>query len=551
MLQLSSNHSPFIKFSTSLVDNYEKLKKKNIVGFRPTLLVTRMVENYFSTLKNFVDHPTIEEYVNVSVKALINFAKEHANDLIFFPLTPKEDVIGSYNRVSGVNISWSTLSEHLKEMKKKYEEKTQTTQIIKLCKILEDCYLSIQLLVKSERRSKTLASTEYTPKVDEITNNIRFLITNCLLLCPAYKCTSTFTYSKALNTHIISAHNLKDDKSISEFVDTNGSIPSKILNIDITPSNGHGKIGTRFLPFQHPKECDPKYPVSANVPSSTFNDLLKILESKSREGKNTLPHVFNTNFNNGIPLENNIGKLIIFADCETCNSNGRPITFFFFCLNYSKSIYIKMKPNSNEEYSARRAGIHHISSDTAFNRHSYTTDEGLRELYSWINEKNTANLPVLIVAHRVATETKALCFSKDFDNDKTIEYLDTLNVLKFSTEETITSPRIPLFDCILEKRVDSLSVDSIANRFGFGPETHNCADDTIFLLGIMIIFYKVLNPFDLATKLLRHQNSTAQKTKPKKNNTKSPKKRPLSTSLEASAKKPPNKRRRKKKNKAI
>ena len=67
----------------------------------------------------------------------------------------------------------------------------------------------------------------------------------------------------------------------------------------------------------------------------------------------------------------------------------------------------------------------------------------------------------------------------------------------------------------------------------------------------MIIFYKVLNPFDLATKLLRDQNSTAQKTKPKKNNTKSPKKRPLSTSLEASAKKPPNKRRRKKKNKAI
>jgi hypothetical protein len=80
-----------------------------------TLLVSRIVENWFSIMRNSVQHPTLDEYLQTFYKKLIDFAREFS-DLLFSPAFPDKDMIGpSYHRISGVRIHFASLEARLKE----------------------------------------------------------------------------------------------------------------------------------------------------------------------------------------------------------------------------------------------------------------------------------------------------------------------------------------------------------------------------------------------------------------------------------------------------
>ncbi len=108
--------SHFIHLCQSLIDNYEKLSKLNIPYIKYTVLVTRMVENWFSIMRHAVSHPTVLDYVQVYQKKLVNFAKEHS-DLFYFPINPMIDVQGkNYYKLAGMKINYCLFETSLKNL---------------------------------------------------------------------------------------------------------------------------------------------------------------------------------------------------------------------------------------------------------------------------------------------------------------------------------------------------------------------------------------------------------------------------------------------------
>ena len=347
-LQLNSR-SHFTVQCQSLVRNYYSIKELNIPGMKYSLLVTRMVENFFSTVRNFVQHPNVEEYLRSTFKAGIIFAKEHS-DLIFFPLKPKEEIIGSYNKISGVNISWKEFMDSMKSAEYSSVRKTRDkrkkiqTTMDQLSTFDKEYILSLQLLVNAERRTKSLSTTKYTPDANESTNSISFLSKNSHFFCKF--CSIPFKYYNAMSSHILQKHNDIQDKL--KFEDFVTAYPSKICNINLFPIH-ENKFGNKYLPHQHPIEADKNNPISDIIPPDSFDEVKKKMIKKIENREHTLPLLFNTNFNK--PNLQEKENCIIFADCETEGSTtGIPISFFMYCLNDSKSIYVKMKPKNNMSY---------------------------------------------------------------------------------------------------------------------------------------------------------------------------------------------------------
>jgi len=97
-----------------------------------------------------------------------------------------------------------------------------------------------------------------------------------------------------------------------------------------------------------------------------------------------------------------------------------------YCLNDSKSIYVKMKPKNNMSYF--NENVHGISTSYAKQHHSFTTEEGLKILLKWVQKRNINSKQVILIGHKVNTEHKALHSVKidETDQMKNWIFLDTL-----------------------------------------------------------------------------------------------------------------------------
>lgn len=154
-----------------------------------------------------------------------------------------------------------------------------------------------------------------------------------------------------------------------------------VENINLLPIT-NGLLGTRYCPHQHPLLANSEYPISNNVVRDSFIDVENEMKKYVKEKKTTLPLLFNINFNEDVT---SLKQLVIFADCETADSTGRPITFFLYCLNDKSSIYIKMKPT--KAMGPINISIHGITTNYAKRYHHFSTKEGTQKIKDWIEKK--------------------------------------------------------------------------------------------------------------------------------------------------------------------
>ena len=198
---------------------------------------------------------------------------------------------------------------------------------------------------------------------------------------------------------------------------------------------------------------------------------------------------------------------------------NQPITFFMYCLNDSSNIYTQLLPDV--PYLGHiESRVHGLNECTIKMFHNVSVQDGISELVKWIKQRiANNNTEIILFAHQASTEKNALinhCIEEDKDFLNSIKFVDTIQLLKRcinSSELDIISPLEKLDNVYLsqeeenllftKKGAKSMGINAISHRFGFGPETHNCADDTIFLLGILVIVFKSLSPNSLYNSLVK------------------------------------------------
>jgi len=243
--------SQFPKQCESLVRNFNALKESNI-SIKYTILVSRMVENFFSYIRNINKHPSIAEYLRISLKASVLFVLEHSNDNCFFPLDPNETEIGSYTKQSGVNISWIDFSKQLKEHINEYryltkfknwesEKKFQDNMSV-FSKSLIPVFIHV---LNRYRRTKSLSQTKFTDLFSETFHGFihTLLIYEGGLTCPF--CKAPFKTFGCFHKHLKNEHEF--DKNISHINQYPKLELSVIEDINL-------KISTKTNQVQQPKK---------------------------------------------------------------------------------------------------------------------------------------------------------------------------------------------------------------------------------------------------------------------------------------------------------
>ena len=537
-----NSRSHFKKQIKSLISNIKQLKQfaaeHNIPVHYP-LLVTRMVENYFSVIRRTAQNPnpTVSEYMRCSTKAMIELAKSHAQDLIFFPIYPSEDeIVGSYNKVSGMMISFRDLINALDVTVGNHPELFSKIEVGELTSIQLAYKRTIELNSSASMRTKSLSQTFYSELYTEQDDGKfihNLVIVNKFLLCDV--CSKRFIYPASFESHV------KTHKPGDDIV---SGLPVVICNFVLFPcksdnirSKGHG---IRFLPFQHPIERKHNQSISDNEPPTSFEELIKnfdsniVLNTKYYAPK----YFFNKNWNEPTTIRD--VPIMIFADCETQawkvdplvdgkKQHIQPITFSLYCVNDGQSIYIKMRPEK-VEYHHYSQGVHGITVNQINSLHKdMPVTKGISTLLDWIIERtSTDSQEVYLFAHNCSFERKAISenCSKEDKRFVRIKFIDTIKILK-TEQNNVTNPlnilcknterQWNIFLMKFPTKKASYSLDAIAARYGLGRETHNAADDTLFLLVVLIIFFKCLSPDALIKRLYEYIKTQSTVTGKRKN----------------------------------
>ena len=223
-------------------------------------------------------------------------------------------------------------------------------------------------------------------------------------------------------------------------------------------------------------------------------------------------------------------SLVIFCDCELQGNvklglvkANQPITFFAYCLNTGKSIYLTLQPNilqfGQDKYGVN---LHKITLTMVREYHKLPVSKGMEILIQWINmQKETCfgkncDEIVNIFAHSAQTEMKAIfnnCPVEELPNTKNFKFRDTVRIAKNIVKKLdgeVESDDLfsPLATQLYGKSwmvedSTTFSLDAISKRLNLGDETHNAIDDTVLLLGVCCIWFKSFTPQQLISNLLK------------------------------------------------
>ena len=147
--------------------------------------------------------------------------------------------------------------------------------------------------------------------------------------------------------------------------------------------------------------------------------------------------------------------------------------------------------------------------------HHVPVKEGISSLVGWMNsQSNNLQFKIHFFAHSASVERNAIpdnCAEADHSFLHWVEFHDTIhNFKKPCTSLTTTDPKVSL--CTQLEQHPGMSLDSISHRFGFGSELHNAADDTIFLIAAMAMFFRCLSPQTLYDRILIQLDSKTGST---------------------------------------
>ena len=101
--------SPFKQQCYSLIRGYKAMNPEQL---KWSVMVTRMVENSFSMIRQKQEHPTVAEYLRISSMMTVQLVREVSLST-FSPLLPCQKSLGSYSKMRAKPLNWKLLKSTL------------------------------------------------------------------------------------------------------------------------------------------------------------------------------------------------------------------------------------------------------------------------------------------------------------------------------------------------------------------------------------------------------------------------------------------------------
>jgi hypothetical protein len=525
--------SHFIRFCSSIVRNYETLKSWEIPDICYTVLVTRMVENWFSIMRYVVSHPTVLDYVQIYQKKLVNFGKEHST-LFYFPMSPCINIEGkNYHKLAGIKIDYRSFERALiKQVSERNKQCLFAEPLVEEQSVL----FVVMKLLRAQRRIMSLAQTKYSghwSKKGTVDEFFAILDNHQVFVCRekthiGVSCNSTFMTIANFVAHMKRQHNIFD----STMLDISCTDPSEIATIQALPKTSKF-LNPQWFPSPSLALGTVKYQIPTCGDTDWYNSGKswqevwdQFLQNQTVPSSWRVPALFSPSWDVKHHQRFTTNKAIFVIDFETqgavTGSINQPLTGFALCLNTLNCIYLTFRPHFMQ-ITPYVFNLHKISLSQVNILHETSVEIGLTTLIDWMTlETETCELTtkdMVILAHNASFEARILI---DYTTSETyskfvksLEFWCSRKILQLvgNSLDTVTqssqyiSPYVSLCDneFVRTSNKVSLALSDLAVRFQFGVETHNCLDDVLLLVAVLLVVFKQHTPEGLVRVLLNHK----------------------------------------------
>jgi len=188
-----------VKTTVESLQKVFALCEKEGITFRPSVLGTIVVENFFSTVRAKCRYPNIWEYAVFARRAYFELIKENASDYLFIGPKKGVDQFKKYGNQIGIQFSMEQVNLMTKKEKKTYTEKIKgrnagTEQDRLFC-------VEKARLHRCNRKRMTIREIKTKDSPFQAKAKLQYRVR-----CPSEGCQKNFVYEGALANHIHQKH---------------------------------------------------------------------------------------------------------------------------------------------------------------------------------------------------------------------------------------------------------------------------------------------------------------------------------------------------------